>query len=42
VQDRVTSDMTRGSAMAEAAPEIDTSRPAPARVYDYLLGSYFL
>jgi hypothetical protein len=24
--------------MAEAAPEIDTSRPAPARVYDYLLG----
>ena len=24
--------------MAEAAPEIDTSRPDPARIYDYVLG----
>jgi hypothetical protein len=24
--------------MAEAAPEIETTRPAPARIYDYLLG----
>jgi hypothetical protein len=38
VQDRVTSHMTRGSAIAEALPEIDTSRPAPARISDYLLG----
>jgi hypothetical protein len=38
VQGWVTSEMTRGSAMAEAAPEIDTSRPDPARIYDYMLG----
>jgi hypothetical protein len=34
--------MTRGRAMAETPPEIDTSRPDPARIYDYVLGGCFL
>jgi S-adenosyl methyltransferase len=31
-------DMTRGRAMAELPPEIETSRPDPARIYDYAFG----
>jgi integrase len=30
--------MTKGRAMAELPAEIDTSRPHPARIYDYCLG----
>jgi O-methyltransferase involved in polyketide biosynthesis len=30
--------MTRGNAMAEVPPEVDTSHPHPARIYDYSLG----
>jgi S-adenosyl methyltransferase len=28
--------------MSELPPEIDTSRPHAARIYDYFLGGYFL
>jgi hypothetical protein len=30
--------MTRGRVITEVPSEIDTSRPAPARIYDYVLG----
>jgi hypothetical protein len=26
----------------DSVPDIDTTRPHPARIYDYLLGGYFL
>jgi hypothetical protein len=31
-----------GSALEPVVPEIDTSKPHPARMYDYYLGGRFL
>jgi hypothetical protein len=31
-----------GSAPEAAVPEIDTSKPHPARIYDYFLGGRFV